>query len=105
MKKLTLLMLLSATMFSFMACTSNKGEHTKKLNINNLTLKAGQGARLIYDGSCTWHSEEPLIAKVDNSGNVNAKLIGETIIWANDESCDVTVTPNFNTYVGPVVKC
>lgn len=103
MQKLTLLMLLSATMFSLVACTSNE-EHAKKLNTNNLTLKAGQSSKLIYDGSCTWRSQEPLIAEVDNNGNVYAKLVGATLVWANDESCNVTVTPNFNTYIEPCTE-
>lgn len=97
-------MLLCATIFSIASCTSDKEGHAEKLNTNSLILKAGQNSKLIYDGSCIWQSQEPLIAEVDNDGNVYAKRVGETVIWANDESCNVCVTPNYNTYIEPCMQ-
>lgn len=104
MKKSTLLMLLCATIFLIASCTSDEEEQAEKLNTNSLTLKAGQSSKLIYDGSCIWQSQEPLIADVDNDGNVYAKRVGETVILANDESCNVRVTPNYNTYIEPCMQ-
>ena len=65
---------------------------------------AGQSAKLIYNGDCTWKSNDPLIAEVDDNGNVTANRIGETMIWANDEFCKVIVTPKYNTYMEPCME-
>lgn len=104
MKKLFGLMLLCATMtVSFTACSDNEND-LRKLSRNELSLIAGQNAQLTYhNGDCTWKTDEPLIAEVDDNGMVTAKRIGETTIWANDESCKVTVKPKYNTYMEPCI--
>lgn len=103
MKKLFGMLVLCATIaLSFSACT-NDGNINSNLSHNELSLIAGQQAKLLYNGDCTWSSDEPLIAKVDENGNVTAKRVGETTIWANDEYCKVTVTPQYNTYMEPCV--
>lgn len=101
MKKLTYLGLLlcTATGLSFTSCSKDNDSH--KLNQTELALTAGESFKLEYNGDCTWESEEPLIAEVDNIGNVTANRVGETTIWANQESCKVKVSPKYNTYMEP----
>lgn len=103
LKYLSLMLLCAVVGLSFTSCSDdNNGE--RKLSQTELSLIAGQSAKLIYDGNCTWSSDEPLIAEVDNSGNVIANRVGETTIWANDESCKVKVTPQYNTYMEPYME-
>jgi hypothetical protein len=104
MKKVLNLMLLCATMALCLSSCSNEEKESAKLNRNELTLTVGQSAKLLYDGDCTWKSDEPLIAEVDNDGNVTANLVGETNIYANDEICRVTVEPLYDTYMEPCLK-
>ena len=98
-------MLLCATMvLSFSAC-SDDDEEKQKLSQKELSLTAGESVKLSYNGeNCTWSSEQPLIAEVDNSGNVTANRVGETVIYANDETCNVTVIPKYNTYMEPYME-
>lgn len=102
-KYLSLMLLSVALSLSFMACSSDEDDG-RKLNQSELSLIAGQSVKLVYDGGCTWKSEEPLIAEVDNNGNVTANRVGETIIWANDEKCKIRVSPKYNTYMEPCIK-
>lgn len=37
----------------------------------------------------------------DDFGKVTANRVGKTTIWANDESCEVEVTPRYKTYMEP----
>lgn len=102
MKKVFNLMLLCATMMCAFSSCSDDENAGSRLNQDELTLTAGQSAKLIYDGEdCSWESEEPLIAEVDNEGNVLANRVGVTNIYANDDVCRVTVLPQYNTYMGP----
>lgn len=55
-------------------------------------------------GECTWSSDQPLIAEVDNNGNVTANRVGITNIKANGDICKVTVNPNYTTYEEPYLK-
>lgn len=103
LKYLSLMLLCAVVGLSFTACSDDENGE-RKLNQTELSLIAGQSAKLIYDGNCTWSSDEPLIAEVDNSGNVIANRVGETAIWANDESCKVKVTPQYNTYMEPYME-
>lgn len=101
-KYLSLMLLFAVMSLSFAACSDDEDD-AKKLSQNELSLIAGQSAKLIYNGDCTWESDEPLIAEVDNNGNVTANRVGETTIWANDESCKVKVSPKYNTYMEPCI--
>lgn len=71
----------------------------------SLTLKTGESAKLTYgkNNNCSWHSEQPLIAEVSNTGFVQAIRIGETSIYANDEECKLTVTPSYHMYEEPYI--
>ena len=103
LKSLSMMLLCAAMSLSFTACSDDEDD-TQHLSQNELSLIAGQSAKLIYNGDCTWVSDEPLIAEVDNNGNVTANRVGETTIWANDESCKVIVTPKYNTYMEPYIE-
>ena len=100
LKKLSLMLLCAAMSLLFAACSEDEDD-APKLNRNELSLMAGQSAKLTYEGDCTWESDEPLIAEVDDDGNVTANRVGETTIWANDETCKVKVNPKYNTYMEP----
>lgn len=93
-------LLLAFISLFIVSCSSDE----KKLNLNQLSLTAGQSSKLIYDGICTWSSDEPLIAEVDETGNVTANRVGETTIRANDETCLVKVNPQFHTYMEPCMN-
>lgn len=101
-KYLSLMLLCAVMSLSFTACSDGEDD-TQYLSQNELSLMAGQSAKLIYNGNCTWESDEPLIAEVDNNGNVTANRVGETTIWANNESCKVKVSPKYNTYMEPCI--
>ena len=96
-------LLLCAVMSLSLTACSDDGNGAQNLSQNELSLITGQSAKLIYNGDCTWESDEPLIADVDNNGNVTANRVGETTIWANDESCKVKVSPKYNTYMEPCI--
>lgn len=97
-------MLLCTTMvMSFSACSDDENENSG-LNQHELTLTTGQSAKLIYEGECTWESEEPLIAEVDQDGNVTAQRVGETNIYANEDVCKVIVNPRYDTYMEPCLE-
>lgn len=102
LKYLSLMLLCAAMSLSFTSCSDDEDD-TQHLSQNELSLIAGQSAKLIYNGDCTWVSDEPLIAEVDNNGNVTANRVGETTIWANNESCKVKVSPKYNTYMEPCI--
>ena len=102
LKYLSLMLLCAAMSLSFTACSDDENG-AQNLSQNELSLITGQSAKLIYNGDCTWKSDEPLIAEVDNNGNVTANRVGETTIWANDESCKVKVSPKYNTYMEPCI--
>lgn len=94
---LSFTLLLSAMSLLFISCSDNED----KLSQKTLYLISGQSTKLIYDGDCTWKSDEPMIAEVDDFGKVTANRVGKTTIWANDESCEVEVTPRYKTYMEP----
>ncbi len=70
-KYLILALLGVAFISSFMACLSDE----------DYKLKLVQSVNLFTDGGCALKSEEPLIAEVDNDGNVTANIVSETAIW------------------------
>ncbi|HJG89514.1 Ig-like domain-containing protein [Barnesiella viscericola] len=102
-KYLSLMLICAVMSLSFTACSDDE-DATQYLSQNELSLIAGQSAKLTYNGDCTWESDEPLIAEVDNNGNVTANRVGETTIWANNESCKVKVSPKYNTYMEPCIN-
>lgn len=105
MKKFNLLsLLLLITSLVCLSACSDDDEANNLLSPKELTLYAGETAQLNYNGECSWSSDEPLIADVDNNGLVTANLVGVTNIHANDEICKVTVNPRYNTYMEPYTK-
>ena len=73
MKKfLSMTLLLTAMFLTFSAC-SKDDEGNSGLSQKEVSLKVGQSIALSYDGGeCTWNSDQPLIAEVDNNGKVTA---------------------------------
>ena len=104
LKYLSLMLLCVTSGLFFTSCSDDDENDMNRLSQNELFLMAGQSAKLIYNGDCTWKSNDPLIAEVDDNGNVTANRIGETMIWANDEFCKVIVTPKYNTYMEPCME-
>lgn len=74
-----------------------------KLSHSELTLISGEEKQLNYKGDCSWSSDEPLIASVED-GLVTAHLVGETYIHANNAVCKVKVVPVFKHYAEPFLK-
>ena len=105
MKKfLSMTLLLTAMFLTFSAC-SKDDEGNSGLSQKEVSLKVGQSIALSYDGGeCTWNSDQPLIAEVDNNGKVTANRVGITNIKANGDICKVTVNPNYTTYEEPYLK-
>nr|WP_321000144.1 Ig-like domain-containing protein [Bacteroides intestinalis] len=103
-QNLFILMLIMASVFSFSSCSSDD-EGNSGLSEKEVSLKVGQSMTLSYGGGeCTWSSDQPLIAEVDNNGNVTANRVGITNIKANGEICKVTVNPNYTTYEEPYLN-
>ena len=96
-------MLIIASAFSLSSCSSDDDD--SGLSQKEIILKVGQSMTLSYGGGeCTWSSDQPLIAEVDNNGNVTANRVGITNIKANGDICKVTVNPNYTTYEEPYLK-
>jgi len=88
----------------FASC-SNEDNTPATLSSESLLLYVGESSKLTYSGeTCTWRSENSLIASVDNEGRVNAKKVGTTNIFANDLVCRVQVVSRYNNYVEPYTK-
>lgn len=102
MKQKSILMLLASCLL-FPACSSDD-DNEPKLSVDELTLYVGDSEQLTYGAECEWRSEQPLIADVDDNGNVTAFLVGETQVYANDDCCNVTVKGNYNTYATPCLN-
>lgn len=87
------------------SCSKESIPPTPEITPNTVTLYAGDKVALSYNlGQCTWISDEPLIAKVDNNGCVTAKRVGMTTIRANTAVCKVTVEPTLYTYMEPCLN-
>lgn len=86
------------------------------LSSESLSLKVGEDAKLTYTitpsnakTTCTYHSSNPNVAKVDNFGKVTAQRAGNAIITiktANDKTatCSVTVKESALTVSGTTPK-
>lgn len=87
---------------SFTACTKDD-EFTPSLDKVEIELYTDETSKLTYNGGkCTWTSENPLIASVEN-GLVTAVHVGETVVKANEASCKVIVKPRYNKYYEPYI--
>ena len=107
MPKLFRLMLLCATFVFILPSCSNEEDEPKvnvsTLNKNSLTMYTGETATLTYSGgTCTWSSDNELIASV-SYGVVTAKRVGVTTIRANGNTCKVTVKPRVTKYQEPYI--
>ena len=95
-------MLILATCIGFSSCSEEDEPQIAKLNKSTLTLYAGSSEKLSYTGgSCSWSSDAPLIASVNNNGVVEANRVGTTTIRANNANCRVTVKPQYTMYTEP----
>ena len=106
MKKLfSFLLVLGAIMCATTSCDKDKDDVVEhSLNKTSLTLKVGETAKLTYTGGdCTWSSSNELVASVKD-GEVEAKLVGKAIIYANDKTCEVTVKPNDTSFAEPYLN-
>ncbi len=102
MKAKVLLMSALIMPFCFWGCGSDDDEEL--LNNKNISLYVGESITLEYTGkSCTWSSDNSLIADVDD-GVVTAKHVGTTKIHANKTSCIVTVKSKINSYPEPYTE-
>lgn len=102
MKAKVLLMSALIMPFCFVSCNSDDDEEL--LNNKEISLYVGESIVLEYTGkSCTWSSDNSLIADVDD-GVVTAKHVGTTKIHANKTSCIVTVKSKINSYTEPYTE-
>ena len=88
---------------SVIAVACSVDGNSSKLNETNSRLMAGTTKQLQYNGKCSWSSDEPLIASVDN-GLVKAHRVGTTYINAKSSACKVEVYPKYTTYIDPFLE-
>lgn len=96
------LMLITAFILTFPSCSENEKE-SMGLTPKKVDLKVGEKIKLEYDGTCTWVPDNEFIASVSNTGMVTANHVGSTFIKANEDICEVKVSPVFNLYEEPCV--
>lgn len=83
---------------------SDDNDSTPGLDKTEVTLYVEETITLTYSGGdCTWTSDNPLIASVEN-GIITANHVGETIIHANEADCKVTVKPQYTKYYEPYIN-
>ena len=102
MKKL-FYVLLVASLVGYVSCSKDDDENDLKgsLDRTSLTMYVDDTEELKYSGkSCSWRSDNSLIASVDN-GVVTANHVGTTKIYANDAVCKVGVRPMYNNFYEP----
>ncbi|MFK8281618.1 Ig-like domain-containing protein [Capnocytophaga cynodegmi] len=107
MKRILFLLLLTIV---FIGCSKNEDKiealnvTTQELSLyadESLSISAQSGNKITYT------SENPLIAKVDESGKVTAHFIGETKIKVTDgvtsKEVKVIVTPKYTYFHEPII--
>lgn len=73
-----------------------------QLSEHEIALYVGETKQLSYSGKgCEWKSDNILIASVSETGFVEAHLVGEVNIYANNSVCKVIVKPNYTNYIEP----
>lgn len=88
----------------FSSCSESDNNTTPSLNKTEVTLYVEETICLIYsDNDCIWTSDNPLIASVKN-GIITANHVGETLIYANNSACKVTVKPRYTKYYEPYTE-
>lgn len=99
------LVLAFAATLCFSSCSEDDKDEPS-ITPKSLSLTAGQTETLTYSGgSCTWTSDEPLIASVGTTtGKVTAERVGTTLIRANEATCEVTVEPQYTAIVEPLMN-
>lgn len=76
------------------------------LDQSSVTLEIGENTSLVAyiypenatDSSIEWNSSDPLVATVDNNGNVSALAEGEAIIYATNEASGKFATCTINVW-------
>lgn len=85
------------------SCSKDDNTSTPSLDKTEVTLYVEETISLTYSGdNCIWTSDNPLIASVEN-GIITANHVGETLIYANDAQCKVTVKPHYTRYYEPYI--
>ena len=102
-KTINFLLLCIAMVLSFSSCSKDDNDLKPNLDKTEVTLYVEETASLTYSGGdCTWTSDNPLIASVED-GIITANHVGETFIHANDVNCKVTVKPHYTRYYEPYI--
>ncbi|MBB4624153.1 Ig-like domain-containing protein [Parabacteroides faecis] len=96
------MMLITAFVFMLPSCSEDEKESIG-LTPKNVVLKAGDTIKLEYGATCTWTSDNDFIASVSNNGMVTANHVGNTFIKANDDLCEVKVSPVYDLYKEPCI--
>lgn len=102
MKKLLLFV---ACAIIAMSCTDDQKK--SKLSPSEMELKFLKTQQINTDGAAAsnWSSSDTYVASVSNDGLVTAMHIGQAVISATvdgkKQTCKVTVTPTFNSFLEP----
>lgn len=101
-KVISILCPLIVMALSLCSC-SDDNDSTPGLDKTEVTLYVEETITLTYSGGdCTWTSDNPLIASVEN-GIITANHVGETVIHANDANCKVIVKPHYTRFYEPYI--
>ena len=101
-------------LISFVSCEKTQNENqtlpeTLKLDKTEVTLYSQDEHKITSNGrNCTYSTQDPFIASVNDSGNITALHIGETFIEVKAEQgsdkVKVTVLPKYNVIKDPYIK-
>lgn len=108
MKKVLLVSMVALAGVSLSSCSSSSGDDEPfTMNERAITIQKGDKYTITHTGKASWSSEDPFVASV-NDGEVTAKHVGETAIYAisggSKSQCDVTVRGLYNYFREPLCK-
>ena len=108
MKKVLLVSMVALAGVSLSSCSSSSGDDEPfTMNERAITIQKGDKYTITHTGKASWSSEDTFVATV-NDGEVTAKHVGETAIYAisggSKSQCDVTVRGSYNYFREPLCK-
>lgn len=95
--KRMLLMCLMVMSTLFVGCETGQADQSKLRKIKLYSLETYQ----INYTSDNWESANPMIAAVNNTGEVTGITVGKTFIMADNRAWEVEVMPKYHGYIQP----